>query len=86
MEDLFGRAINEFSYPYGKVNTNVYMAVKKIYDTAVTTNRSRYNINNHDNILIPRIDMGKKMSLFKIYLKLDTIYEDIKFKNNELSM
>ena len=84
LEDLFGYKIRNFSYPFGKVNNEVYMAAKKTYDYAVTTNRSRYKVKKHNNLLIPRIDMGKNMSFFKIFLKLETIYEDIKFKKNEL--
>ena len=73
-----------FCYPFGKVNKNVYDITKKFYKNAVTTNRSRYNLNKHNPLLIPRIDMGKKFSLTKLYLKLKTFYEDIKFRNNEL--
>ena len=73
-----------FCYPFGKVNKNVYEFTKKIYKNSVTTNRSRYNINKHNPFLIPRIDMGKNISLTKLYLKLKTIYEDIKYKSNEL--
>ena len=41
-----------------------------------------HNINKHNPFLIPRIDMGKSVSITKLYLKLKTIYEDIKFKKN----
>jgi len=75
-----------FCYPFGKVNQNVYDLTKKIYKNAVTTNRSRYNVNKHNPLLIPRIDMGKNVSLTKMFLKLKTIYEDIKFKKHELYM
>ena len=84
LKEKFNIKSDVFCYPFGKVNRNVYEITKKIYKNAVTTNRSRYNINKHNRILIPRIDMGKKISLFKLYLKLKTFYEDIKFKNNEL--
>tara|TARA_B100001057_G_scaffold465707_1_gene522111 strand:- start:244 stop:954 length:711 start_codon:yes stop_codon:yes gene_type:complete len=84
LQEKFNIMSDVFCYPFGKVNRNVYEITKKIYKNAVTTNRSRYNINKHNRILIPRIDMGKKISLFKLYLKLKTFYEDIKFKNNEL--
>ena len=57
---------------------------KEIFEKATTTNRGRFDINNHDFHLIPRIDMGKNLSLFKIFLKLETLYEDINFKKNEL--
>ena len=84
LEDKIGIKINNFSYPFGKVNKFVYKKTKEIFTKAVTTNRSRYDINKHDVHLIPRIDMGKNLSSFKIFLKLETLYEDIKFKKNEL--
>ena len=84
LKEKFNITSDVFCYPFGKVNRNVYELTKKIYKNAVTTNRSRYNINRHNPILIPRIDMGKKISLVKLYLKLKTFYEDIKFNNNEL--
>ena len=84
LEDKFNKKSNIFCYPYGKVNENVYFQTKKFYSKAVTTNRSRYNLKKHNSHLIPRIDMGKKISNFKLYLKLETIYEDIKYKKNEL--
>ena len=83
-KDKFNLETDVFCYPFGKVNQNVYDLTKKIYKKAVTTNRSRYNINKHNPFLIPRIDMGKNVSLTKLYLKLKTIYEDIKFKKHEL--
>ena len=83
-KDKFNIETDVFCYPFGKVNQNVYDLTKKIYKNAVTTNRSRYNINKHNPFLIPRIDMGKSISLTKLYFKLKTIYEDIKFKNHEL--
>jgi peptidoglycan/xylan/chitin deacetylase (PgdA/CDA1 family) len=84
LEDKFGKEINNFCYPFGKVNKYVYEAVKKKFKKAVTINRSRYEIDKHNLLLIPRIDMGKKISLFKIFLKIETFYEDIKYKQNEL--
>ena len=82
LEDIIGKKIKSFCYPYGKYNNNVIKEVEYEYSNAVTTNRSRYNIKKHSKFLIPRIDMGKKLSLFKLYLKIQTIYEDI--KNNEI--
>lgn len=84
LEDKFNNKNNIFCYPYGKVNEQVYTYVKKIYDKALTTNRSRYNTLIHDSHLIPRIDMGKNFSNIKMFLKLNTFYEDIKYKKNEL--
>lgn len=86
LEDKFNNVINIFCYPYGKVNQNVYALTKKIYNKAVTTNRSRYDLYKHNSYLIPRIDMGKNFSSLKLYLKLETIYEDIKYKKNELHL
>ena len=84
LEDKFDNKNNIFCYPYGKVNENVHYHTKKFYRKAVTTNRSRYSLKRHNTHLIPRIDMGKNFSSFKLYLKLETIYEDIKYKKNEL--
>ncbi len=84
LEDKFNNNDDIFCYPYGKVNQHVYALTKKIYNKAVTTNRSRYDSYKHDLHLIPRIDMGKNFSSLKLYLKLETIYEDIKYKKNEL--
>jgi peptidoglycan/xylan/chitin deacetylase (PgdA/CDA1 family) len=84
LEDKIGVKIKNFSYPYGKVNDLVYRKTKEIFEKAATINRGRFDINIHDFHLIPRIDMGKKLSIFKIFLKLETLYEDINFKKNEL--
>ena len=86
LEDKFNTANDIFCYPYGKVNQNVYALTKKIYNKAVTTNRSRYDLKKHNSHLIPRIDMGKNFSSLKLYLKLETIYEDIKYRKNELHL
>ena len=84
LEDKFGIVVENFSYPFGKVNKSVYEVVEKKFKRAVTINRSRYETEKHNLFLIPRIDMGKKMTLFKIFLKMETFYEDIKYKQNEL--
>ena len=84
LEQKFSTQILDFCYPFGKINNNVYMEVEKNYMNAYTTNRSRYLFNRHDPLLIPRVDMGKKLSSLKIFFKLQTIYEDIKFLKNEI--
>ena len=68
-KDKFNIETDVFCYPFGKVNQKVYDLTKKIYKNAVTTNRSRYNINKHNPLLIPRIDMGKPISFTKLYLR-----------------
>jgi peptidoglycan/xylan/chitin deacetylase (PgdA/CDA1 family) len=84
LEETFATPVKDFCYPFGKVNSNAYLEVKKIYNNAYTTNRSRYLLDKHDPFLIPRVDMGKKLNNFKIFLKLKTFYEDIKFLKNEI--
>lgn len=84
LEQKFSTQILDFCYPFGKINNNVYMETKKIYNNAYTTNRSRYLFNRHDPLLVPRVDMGKKLSSLKIFFKLRTIYEDVKFIKNEI--
>ena len=78
LESLTGTTIDSFCYPYGLYNENVVNIVKEKYDFAFTTNRSRFNTNKHNKYLLPRIDMGKKISKFKLYLKAFTPYEDIR--------
>ena len=78
LESLTGSVIDSFCYPYGLYNENIVNIVKEKYDFAFTTNRSRFNNNKHNKYLLPRIDMGKKMSIFKLYLKAFTPYEDIR--------
>ena len=84
LEDMFGNKIQNFCYPFGKVNEIVHKIVQKKFKRAVTINRSRYELDKHNLHLIPRIDMGKNISLFKIFLKMETFYEDMKYKQNEL--
>ena len=83
LEDTFSTNIADFCYPFGKVNSNSYTIVKNYYHNAYTTNRSRYFHNKHDPFLIPRIDIGQNFNRLKMFLKLQTFYEDIKFKKNE---
>ena len=86
LENTFSQQVNDFCYPFGKVNTKVFTEVKRTYKNAVTTKRSRYNLLKHNNFLIPRVDMGKNLNKIKILLKLKTIYEDIKYNEIRLHM
>ncbi len=81
LEKLIDTKIDTFCYPYGIYNKNVVDIVKKNYEYALTTMRSRYDKNKHAKHLIPRIDMGKPYSKFKLFLKLKTIYEDVKYND-----
>lgn len=86
LENTFSQKINEFCYPFGKVNLEAFKEVKCVYKNAVTTKRSRYILHKHNNFLIPRVDMGKNLNKIKIFLKLKTIYEDIKYNEVQLHM
>ena len=86
LEKLIGEEIVSFCYPYGKFNLDVINEVKKNYSYALTTLRSRYDPNKHDKYLIPRIDMGKKLSNFKLFLKIKTPYEDLKYDRKQIRL
>ena len=73
--------INSFSYPFGHFDNESVEIVKKNYDFAVTTKRSRYKQDKFEFSLLPRIPINKTDSMFKFYLKIKTIYEDIKYKS-----
>ena len=79
LENLIDSAVDSFCYPFGSFNEKIIEEVKKNYKFAFTTKRSRYDQSIHNKYLLPRIDMGKKMSNFKMYLKLNTPYEDFKY-------
>ena len=79
LENLFENSVDSFCYPYGSFNEKIVTEVKKKYKFAFTTKRSRYDESIHNKYLLPRIDMGKKISNFKMYLKLNTPYEDFKY-------
>ena len=79
-KDIFNLNINVFSYPFGSFDNETYDIVKKNYRFAVTTKRSRYIVSKFDNCKLPRVPVNKYDSFFKFYIKVKTIYEDIKFK------
>ena len=79
LENLIDSSVDSFCYPYGSFNEKIINEVKKNYKFAFTTKRSRYDQSIHNKYVLPRIDMGKKMSNFKMYLKLNTPYEDFKY-------
>jgi peptidoglycan/xylan/chitin deacetylase (PgdA/CDA1 family) len=78
-KEEFNYDIKSFCYPYGAYDYDCLDIVKENYKYAVTTKRGRYNpkINNFQ---IPRVPINKNESKFKIFLKLLTFYEDIKYK------
>jgi len=73
--------INIFSYPFGSFDKESINLVKNNYSFAVTTKRSRFITNKFDPAELPRIPINKTDNMFKFFLKIKTIYEDIKFRN-----
>ena len=86
IQDYFGTAIDTFSYPFGQINKFSADVVKEIYNFGVTTVRSRFNTIKHKAHYIPRVHMSNDLTNFKIFLKLKTIYEDIKYNEKQLYM
>ena len=79
-KENFSINIQTFSYPLGSVDDDSNQIVKNNYTYGVTTNRSRFSFNKFDNSKFPRVPINNKDNIFKFYLKINTIYEDIKFK------
>ena len=77
--DKLSLNINSFSYPFGRFDNESAQIVKKNYDFAVTTKRSRYTLNKFELNELPRIPVNKTDSMFKFFLKIKTFYEDIKY-------
>ena len=82
LEKYFKFDINYFSYPFGQYDEKSINIVKKYYKFAVTTKRSRYKKNKFDFCQLPRVAINKNDGMFKFYLKIKTIYEDIKFNED----
>lgn len=76
----FGINIESFSYPFGSYNKDCLKILKRKYKFAVTTKRSRYIKGKFNLLEIPRVPINSNTSLFKYFIKISTIYEDIKFK------
>tara|TARA_B100000579_G_scaffold395826_1_gene374153 strand:+ start:67 stop:759 length:693 start_codon:yes stop_codon:yes gene_type:complete len=74
--------VDSFSYPFGRYDDESFQIVKRNYNFAVTTKRSRYIKNKFDLCKLPRIPVNKGDGMFKFYLKVKTIYEDIKYNEN----
>jgi len=74
--------INYFSYPFGQYDSDSLSIVKKHYKYAVTTKRSRYKKNKFNIFELPRVAVNKNDGMFKFFLKIKTVYEDVKFNEN----
>jgi peptidoglycan/xylan/chitin deacetylase (PgdA/CDA1 family) len=77
-----GIEVKTFSYPFGNYETNSLRIVKKNYQYAVTTNRSRYKLNHFKRNILPRIPINHDTSLIKLFLKISTFYEDMKHERS----
>ncbi len=84
IQDFIGSNIDSFSYPFGQINNFSANTVKEVYKFGVTTVRSRFNTLKHKKFYIPRIHMSNDLSKFKIFFKLKTFYEDIKYNEKQL--
>ena len=78
LEDNFGIKINNFSYPYGKINRLVTNKVEKAgYIRAFTTKRGLYNALNNSQYMINRVPVSRGIGMFKFWLKTNTYYENL---------
>ena len=80
LSSMFNTPINTFAFPFGSYDGETQDIVKKYYEYAVTTKRSRFYKSNFNNNLLPRVPISKNDNFFKFFLKIKTPYEDIKFK------
>jgi len=80
LKKKLGINVKTFSYPFGKYDDKCKKIVKRYYKYAVNTKRSRYIKKKFNNNMIPRIPINYNTSIFKLFLKISTIYEDIKYK------
>ncbi len=79
LKDTFSIVSDSFSYPFGKFDHDCLNLVKKSFNYAVSTKRSRYKIDKFSKFSLPRIPVNKSTNMFKFFLKIKTPYEDIKF-------
>ena len=80
LSKLFETNIDYFSYPYGSYDLDAENYAKENYKYSVTTDRSRYAENKFSNSSLPRIPINKNDGMFKFFIKINTFYEDIKFR------
>ncbi len=86
LENIIGNKIDCFSYPFGSVTKLSANLVNKSYHFAVSTMRSRFDTNKHKNYFIPRVHMSNNLNRFKLFMKIKTFYEDIKYNEKQLHM
>ena len=84
IQSIIGYEVDSFSYPFGNINKLSAAKVKNAYKFAVSTVRSRYNTKKHKKFYIPRIHMSNGLSRLKLFFKIKTMYEDIKYNEKQL--
>lgn len=78
LEAMVGGVVNHFCYPYGEYETqHADMARESGYLTTTTTQRSRCHA-GEDMQRLPRVPVVRRTSLFSLWMKLHTRYEDRK--------
>lgn len=77
LQNLLGRKINNFSYPYGSLNKVTKLHIKSFSFNCFDSTSSTFNIKNYDKLQIPRISIwnidNQKSFMNKINGKWDLL-------------
>ena len=83
LETATESAADHFCYPYGQYDArHTRMAAEAGFVTATTTWRGRCKF-NADLLELPRIAVMRSTSLLALWLKISTIYEDLRGQRNK---
>lgn len=78
LEDMLGRAVQHFCYPYGEyAQEHVEWVQEAGFTSATTTARGRCHA-GHDYLTLSRVPVMRSTHWFQMWLKLQTFYEDKK--------
>jgi len=78
LEDILGKDVKHFCYPWGDVNQKVIEATKDAgYETATTTSKGRATKDN-DLFSLPRVHVMRNHNLFAFLMKIMSRYGDKK--------
>lgn len=68
LEETLNVQVPYLAYPWGNTNSAVVQKVKDAgYQLAFTTQKKKISSRNIDPLLIPRVNWGRRASLFKLY-------------------
>tara|TARA_Y200000002_G_scaffold382967_1_gene402309 strand:+ start:783 stop:1166 length:384 start_codon:yes stop_codon:yes gene_type:complete len=77
LQNLLGRKINNFSYPYGSLNKVTKLYIKSFSFNCFDSTSSTFNIKNYDKLQIPRVSIwnidNQKSFINKINGKWDLL-------------